>query len=298
MEPTLPPAGEPGDEPRLTQRQKVILAVVGGLTAALVVALLLAVLLSDDPDESVVSDATTTTSSTVAEETTTTVDLPTSTTAAPTTTTPPTVATTTSTEAPKPIVDGRGAVLGTASPSGRREMTGNDCRTLAASGSTAECGLFRGKGDVDLAWLVESRTVGGDRAGTTTTARRAYVLRKAADGKWAPVLEARDDDGSRFSSVTARVDDVSGDGAAEATFGFRRRGAANTLSVDVVEGPGNVVVHRDAPGGSARVSGGQLDVWQSAGDRFDHLTIRFVDNAWRIVANVKETAGQVPPSQF
>jgi hypothetical protein len=303
MEPTtpLPPDGPHGpdgpDEPRLTHRQRVILAVVGGLMAALVVALVAAALLSDDADDSVVVGATSSTSSTVPEETTTTVGLPTSTTAATTTTTVAPTTTTSTTQAPKPVVDGRGAILTAAAPSARREMTGTDCRTLAATGSTAECGAFRGKGNVDLAWLIESRTVSGER-GTTFTARRAFVLRKAADNRWTPVLEARDDDGSRFTAIAARVDDVSGDGAAEVTFGFRQRGAANTLSVDVVEGPGTVVVHRDAPGGSARVSTGQLDLWQAAGDRFDHLTIRFTDNAWRIVANVKETAGQVPPSQL
>lgn len=307
MEPMTPPPpdgpdgpvgpGGPGDEARLTHRQRVILAVVGGLMAALVVALVAAALLSDDADESVVIDATSSTSSTVPEETTTTVDLPTSTTAAPTTTTSPPTTTTSTTQAPKPVVDGRGAVLGAAATSARREMTGTDCRTLAPAGSTAECGAFRGKGGIDLVWLVESRTVSGER-GTTVTGRRAYVLRKAADNRWTPVLEARDDDGSRFTAITARVEDVSGDGAAEVAFGFRRRGAGNTLAIDLVEGPGTVVVHHEAPGGSARVSKGQLDVWQSAGDRYDHLTIRFADNAWRIVSNVKETAGQVPPSQL
>lgn len=296
MEPTLPPSSPPDPapetgEPRLDHRQRVILAVLGGLAAALVVALVLAAVLTDDADEAVVTDATTSsTATTPVEDTTTTVDLPTSTTA-PATTAPPTT-TTTTTQPPRPVVDGRGAVLVAPATATRRQLSDSRCETLAADGWGVECGLFRGKGNVELAWLVESRAV-AEKEGVT--ARRAYVFRRISSGRWASVLEAADEDGTRFADVNARVVDVSGDGAMEAVFGFHR---PDLLAVDVVEGPGAVVVHRDARRGSVRVSTGQLDVWEAAGSQFDHLTIRFSDNAWRIMANVKESSGQVPPSQL
>lgn len=296
MEP-MPPPSPPSDptppETRLDPRQRMVLGVLGGLAAALVVALVIATLLVDDADEAVVTDATTsTTSTTVAEDTTTTVELPTSTTGPTTTTRPTTTTTTTTTQPPRPVIDGRGAVLVAPSTATRREFSEGRCETLAADGWGAECGLFRGKGNAELAWLVESKTVGDD---DDRTARRAYVFRRVSSGRYASVLEATDEDGTRFADVNVRVVDVSGDGAAEAVFGFHR---PDVLAVDVVEGPGKVVVHRDARRGSARVSPGQLDVWEAAGSQFDHLTIRYTDNAWRIVANVKESPGQVPPSQL
>lgn len=295
MPPPPPPSDPTPPETGLDPRQRTVLAVLGGLAAALVVALVIAALLTDDADEAIVTDATTsTTATTVAEDTTSTVEVPTSSTG-PTTTTQPTTTTTTTTtttQPPRPVIDGRGAVLVAPSTATRRELSEGRCETLAADGWGAECGLFRGKGSVELAWLVESRTVGDE---DTRTARRAYVFRRVSSGRYASVLEATDEDGTRFADVNVRVVDVSGDGAAEAVFGFHR---PDVLAVDVVEGPGKVVVHRDARRGSARVSPGQLDVWEAAGSQFDHLTIRYTDNAWRIVANVKESPGQVPPSQL
>ena len=271
----------------MTQQQKRILVALGALAGVVLVALIVALLVRDDSDENITADDTTTT--TVVEETTTTVDLRSSTTSAPTTTTTtakPSSASTTTT-APKPVIDGRGAVL-TASSSPRREMTGNDCASLAEAGWTAECGTFTGKGGVEMAWLVEQRA----------PAFRVYVLRRVQGKQWNVVLEARDDDGSRFADVNVRVVDVSGDNAAEAVFGFRGLGTTAVLSVDVVEGPGKVVVHRDSRQGSARLSPGQVDLWEAAGAQYDHLTIRFTDNAWRIVANVKVPPADVPPSQL
>lgn len=293
MPPPPPPSDPTPPQTRLDPRQRMVLGVLGGLAAALVVALVIAALLTDDADEAVVTDATTsTTATTVAEETTTTVEIPTSTTGPTTTTRPTTTTTTTTTQPPRPVIDGRGAVLVAPSTATRRELSEGRCETLAANGWGAECGLFRGKGNAELAWLVESKTVGDD---DDRTARRAYVFRRVSSGRYASVLEATDEDGTRFADVNVRVVDVSGDGAAEAVFGFHR---PDVLAVDVVEGPGKVVVHRNARRGSARVSPGQLDVWEAAGSQYDHLTIRYTDNAWRIVANVKESPGQVPPSQL
>src|SRR5688572_15455599 len=127
--------------------------VLGGLTAVLFVALVVALLVRDDPDDTVVADATTTTTGPT-DDTSTTLDLPSST-VAPTTTTGRPTTTTSTTAAPKPVIDGRGAVLGAPSSAARREMAGNECGSLAEAGWTAECARFTAKGSVEMAWLVE-----------------------------------------------------------------------------------------------------------------------------------------------
>lgn len=258
----------------------------------LFVVLLVARAVVDDGDEAVVTGTTTT-----VEETTTslgsTSTTTTTTTAKPTTTTTTTTAkptTTSTTQTPKPVVDGRGAVLVPPATSSRREMQPQvGCKSLADPGWTAECGTFTGKGGAELAWLVEEQA----------SARRAYVLRRAQGKQWNVVLEARDDDGTRFAAIVVRVLDLSGDGAAEAAFGFRRQGSGDVLAVDVVEGPGSVVVHRELRQGSARVSPGQLDTWDACcAGQHEHQTIRYTQGAWRIVASVKEPSSSVPPSQL
>ena len=59
--------------------------------------------------------------------------------------------------------------------------------------------------------------------------------------------------------------DLSGDSFEEVVVGFRSV-ANGPLLLDVVEGTGSVVVHRDlaGPGPSARVSQGQFDTWAAA----------------------------------
>lgn len=278
----------PPPPPGLTPEQKRVVVILAGLAAVLFVVLVVALLVRDDPDDSIVADATTTTTI-PAEETSTTVDLPSSTTAAPTTTTRPTT-TTSTTAAPRPVIDGRGAVLAPPSTATRREVSGSSsfCDALADPGWTAECGAFKGRDKAELAWVVERKDGG----------LRARVFRHGQGRQWSAVLEARDDTGSRFSDVNVRVIDLSGDGTDEAVFGFHQQGTAEVLSVDVVEGPGAVVVHRDSPKGSARLSTGQLDLWEAAGNQYDHLTIRLSQGAWRIVANVKVSPSDVPPSQL
>lgn len=254
----------------------------------LLLALLVASLVDDDPDDELVADATTTTASTVVDESTTTnsLELPTTTTAPITTST----AAATTTTAARPVLDGRGAVLRPpASPVRRTIRQGGGCTQFATPGWTAECVGMRS----DWYLVIESKPAAGD-----ATARRAYTYRQETGETWIAAAEARDDDGSRFAEIRFRGEDIGGDQASEAVFGFRRTGSSRVLALDVVQFPGNVVVHRESPDGSARVSPGQLDLWEAAGTQYDHLTVRYVDNAWRIVATAKVNKGAVPPSHF
>ena len=270
----------------MTRRQRIVLGVAGGLFLAFVLALAIASLVDDDPDTAIVADATsTTTSSIVADETTTSLDLPT-TTAAPATTT--TASPTTTTRRQAPAIDGRGAILRPpASPVRRTVRQGGCCSQFADAGWTAECGAMR----TDWYWVVETKPAAGG-----ATARRAYMFRQEAGETWVATLETRDDDGSRFAEIRFRGEDIGGDESSEAVFGFRRTGSTRILAVDVVQFPAAVVVHRESPDGSARLSPGQLDLWEAAGTQYDHLTIRYTEGAWRIVATSKVDRAAVPPS--
>ena len=69
---------------------------------------------------------------------------------------------------------------------------------------------------------------------------------------------------------------------------LRQVSTPETVTVDLVEAPGRVAVHRDLQRGSTRVSRGQLDVWTAddpAGSSYQHDVIRFVEGAWRIAAS-------------
>jgi hypothetical protein len=193
-----------------------------------------------------------------------------------------------------PVVTGQGAVLhAPATAETRLVPVGGGCEALGDPGWTVACGTANARGGV-LAWVVETMATGdGD------TARRAMVFRRGTGQQWSLVLRAADDSGGQFAAVRARVEDLSGDGAPEIAFGFTRTGASAVLALDVVEGPGNVVVHRELPRGVARVSSGQLDTWRRTdGARYAHEVIQFRDGAWRIVASTPVPAGDVPPSQL
>jgi hypothetical protein len=111
-------------------------------------------------------------------------------------------------------------------------------------------------------------------------------------------LAARDDQGTAFSSVGVRGEDVSGDGQPELVFGFHRRGADRALAVDVVDASPAVVVHRELTSGVARVAKGQLDTWAAAGDGFDHVVVRFSAGAWRASPPKRVARSDVPPGMI
>jgi hypothetical protein len=240
-----------------------------------------------------VAPATTTT----VAETTTTYDL------VPQTTTTVRVrapSTTTSTAAPLPVVSAAGAVLKTPGTPTTRTLSATGCKSLGSGeGWAVECGTAHAKGGTTLIWLVE------EKAGTPYGApagRRVYVFAPAPAGApaYRSLLEARDEDASKWALVVAKVVDLSGDGAEDVAVGFRSAGSG-ALALDVVEGPGAVTAHRDLPRGAARVSTGQCNTWAesaSAPGRFDNDVIRWQDGAWRVVLRSQVAEADVPPSQF
>jgi beta-xylosidase len=130
--------------------------------------------------------------------------------------------------------------------------------------------------------LVESRPPGTGRG------LRASVFRPRPDGTVEQILQATDLDGQRFGDVRTSVTDVSGDGSDDVVFAFYRLGSGEVLSVDLVESPGRVTVHRDYSYGSARATRCQLDGWADLGrltpatSLLGHETIRFTGDVWRV----------------
>ncbi|HVF32420.1 MAG TPA: hypothetical protein VM933_05210 [Acidimicrobiales bacterium] len=174
------------------------------------------------------------------------------------------------------VVTGQGAVL-TRSPSGatRKVDKAKGCTSATADGWKIEdCGALRTSGTV-LLWLVEAKG----------RASRALVLKEQTSGTWTVVLSAADVDGTAFDRIGVRGEDVSGDGQPELVFGFHRKDAARTLSMDVVDAAPAVVVHRDLAGGRVRLAKGEITTWAAAADgtpgAYDQVAIRFVDGAWR-----------------
>lgn len=194
-----------------------------------------------------------------------------------------------------PALDGSGAVLLPAgAPATRQLAAGASCQGLAdPSASDVRCELFRARGG-DLIWLTQSTPEGVLGSGR---GRSIYVFARSGAGQWRVVLEKQDPGGAQFKTVNVRVADVSGDGDQDAVFGFNS-GSSSLLAVDVVEGPGTVTAHRDAPSGSARVSTGQLDLWSRSGASVVHEVIRVVDGVYRVVSSEPVSGGQVPPSQL
>jgi hypothetical protein len=276
-----------------------------GVTVFALVVVLIAVALSGGGGQSKVA----VTSSTIGAVTTT---APTSTTfellpvipstaptsAVPTTTTSSTVALTTTLP---PLVNGSGAVLAAPATTDQRVESGG-CVSLADPGwGSVRCGVAHGK-LTTLTWLIESRA--GPRSEMAT---RSYVFAPSSGTNERVVLEAFDNDASRFAGVQAKVDTVEGGGFEDIVFGFRNQGSAQVLSVDLVQGQGQVSVHQDLYRGVARTAPGRLDVWSAvlaANDpnccpsSYEHATISYSDGGWRVVLAESVAPSAVPPSQL
>lgn len=187
-----------------------------------------------------------------------------------------------------PPLTGEGAVLAPPAPSSTRPIDkAKGCNSAADPGwRIVDCGALRTSGTV-LVWLVEARGRG----------LRGLVLKEQAPGQWATVLRAADDDGTRFSSIGVRGEDVSGDGQPELAFGFHRRGSDRVLGFDLVDAAGAVAVHRDLPQGSVTLSKGEMSTWAATGDgRAQRAVIRHVGGAWRVATTETVDRAAVPPS--
>jgi hypothetical protein len=193
-----------------------------------------------------------------------------------------------------PTVDGRGAVL----EAPQRAVTvpwvaGQNCSSLGGPGLAIRCGTTG-----DLVWLVESHPPG------TGGGARASVFRQEGAGQLDLMLQGGDLDAGRFAEIRTSVADVSGDGSDDLAFAFYRLGPGEVLSVDVVQSPGQVTVHRDYFYGSARATRGQLEGWAETGatspdaTAVAHETIRFSDGAWRLAGFETTTTTSVYPRDF
>ncbi len=193
-----------------------------------------------------------------------------------------------------PVVDTSQSVLRPpASATGKTWAEGDDCAGLADSGFIARCGTAG-----PLVWLVQSRPPG---QGLGFEAR---VLRRIGKDQVEVVLEAVDGAGVKFGDVRVAVADIAGDDSRNIVFAFYRLGPGEVLSVDLVEAPGVVGVHRDYPYGSARVAAGRLDGWATAAkgatyaSTLVHEVIGRRDQRWEVVIKETSPSAAVYPRDF
>jgi hypothetical protein len=270
-----------------------VLQVLGALLAVVTVATGLAALFGPSDGVSVRTGADAAASD--GSSTTSTVELAevTASTQPPETTAPPPEETVAepppTTAAPGEVVTGEGAVLVRPSFSPPRPLVG-DCGSLADDGwSVVACDRVAAKG-VELIWLIEAQ--GAEQ--------RGLVLRPATAGAWTVIL-ASGSQAEPWNEIRVKTADVSGDGAADIGFGFRRSGT-NVLAVDLVEGPGRVVVHDNLIDGVVRVQLLRLETWERVrpgANPFVHATIRFDAGAYRRQGNNEQVpAGSVPNSDL
>ena len=294
----------------MSRRQKITLSILGALVGVLALALAIVLLLRDDTASKVAAAATTTTTIGITGDPTTTstvvlqpVDTAPPTTAPPTTTTtrpPPT----TTTAAPQGrIVTAKDAVLvPPSSPTTQHLDDAAPCSQLSSGkGWSATCGKVNARGGTVI-WLVEEKALAKG-----ATARRAAVWRATgAAGTWQELLQAKDDDGSEYSSVNEKTGDTDGDGIPELLFGFRRQGTGQILAVDIVDGNAKVLLHDTAAKGAARVPAGELDTWSAVYPNneptccppaYEHDTIKLTGGVWRVVSSETVPPASVPPSQ-
>jgi hypothetical protein len=281
----------------MTRRQQAIIGGLGALVLATLV--ILVVVATGGTSGRKVTAGTTTSSSSSSTSSSSTSSSSSSTTAppAPTTTAaggPAPTAGPTTTAATQLVVTGQGAELRPpATPDTRTIPSGGNCQSLGDPGWTATCGRAAAR-TADLTWLIETKAIGGGG-----TARRALVFKQTGAADWMLVLMTTDDAGTRFTNVKVALADVSGDGNTEVAFGFTRAAAGGVLAVDLVDGPGTVVVHRELPNGVARVSTGQLDTWRrSDASHWTHEVVQQRSGTWYIVASSVVLQSDVPPSQL
>lgn len=269
----------------MTKSQRRVLQAIGVLIALASVAVGIAVVDGDSSDQVAVRTGDdsfgATDSSTV-----TTVDLApvTASTRPPDRDPPPHVTEPPPTTAPPgDIVTHEGAVLARPDLSTPRPMV-SDCRSLAEDGWTARsCDRVAARG-ADLVWLIQER---GNRL-------RALVLRPSTAGTWVVILASPD--GTRWQGIRVAVADVSGDGPPEIAFGFSRADSGQ-LDIDLVEGPGRVVVHAAVTDGVARVRPLQFETWEPVSSdpaTYDHSVIRFDGGAYRRIETGRVPASSVP----
>jgi len=193
-------------------------------------------------------------------------------------------------------IDGSGAILHPpSSPDVRVEDAPNDCASLVDNGwQSIDCKVVT-IGDGGLTYLIEALPA------PSYVATRAYVFRQRPGGSEQLVLAAEDDQGTKFESseVEAAVAPTSPGRTPIIVIGFLG-GNSTHLAIDVVEGPGTVVVHQDLGDGLVETGIDELQTWggssRPGAPPFIHDTIRHVGSVWRIVAQQTVPSVEVPRS--
>ena len=185
----------------------------------------------------------------------------------------------------------------------RTESSPNDCGTLAEVGwQDISCDVAQVGGET-FTTLVEFSLLGSDGF-----ASRAYLFRHGSDGAEHVVLEAIDDQATRFNAgeVDAAFAPIGPHGEQEAVFTFLRRGrpqGVDEVAVDVVQLPvAEVAAHQELKISSITTSTGQLDTYSAAGSSaagpWLHDTIEFDRDAWYVISEQVVSHDEVPRSQF
>jgi len=197
-------------------------------------------------------------------------------------------------QAGNPVVDSAQSVLRSPpAPTGKNWAEGDDCAALADVGFIARCGTAG-----SLVWLVQSRPPGRGPGS------EAQVFRRIGTDRVEVVLEAVDRAGIHFGDVRTIVADVAGANSRNIVFAFYRLGIGEILSVDLVEEPGVVGVHRDYAYGSARAAPGRLDGWATTGGGATdvatsiHEVIGRKDQQWEVTAQETSPSAAAYPRDF
>jgi len=226
---------------------------------------------------------------------------PATTAATPTTVTTPTTAATpttapasSTTGAPATVMDvpvtAAGALLAPpAAPDVRHEDAPNDCASLVDSGwQSLDCNELQ-PGAGGITYLIEVNP------SPSYIATRAYVFRRAADGSQHLILQAEDDNGSRYvaSEVEASVAQT-GEAHPVLLVGFLSEDG-NHQAVDIVRASGDVAAHLDLANGVVIPAPNGLQTWSAtAGGPYTHDTLRDDNGAWRIVSRTWVGPADVP----
>jgi hypothetical protein len=207
------------------------------------------------------------------------------------------------TSAPEQVVrtlTARGAILAPpARPDRRTENPPFDCNSIGDPGwQVVDCRSTQ-MGTGLLTYLIELQ------AGTDgPPGARAYVFRQNADGTQQVMLEAADDQGTRFNNgeVDALITTGLNGPAPAIVFAFHEADPAQTLAIDIVEATG-VAAHQSVATGVATTAPGELDTWSAPsavrpGATWTHDVIRSLNGAWQVASEDQVSKDEVPNTQF
>lgn len=160
-----------------------------------------------------------------------------------------------------------------------------DCRTVLDTGYNGSC-VFLTSPHGQVVGLVE----------TQQSQERALVYQRSGD-QWLLTLRSTATVTSDYSGRRVAQSDLENDGDPKFVFSTPQRGAGSALAeVDVVEAPGQVVLHQDLTAGVAtKADQGGLETWsQQGGGLYRHRVTAYLQGEWRTVVDNVVPATAVP----